>query len=510
MIAYCRFAVLVIFACIPFQVEAGSHFQATQQSPPDTGARFRVTRSICGSKGSQQRGRFMIEDPRSVFSIPQDRQVIVYFELEGPLGMHRIEGLWKSPSGKIATISDFNYESRERRFSANWTLALSESAETGTWTLEAHIDGEYVGAFTFQIVANASPADTAPKKRLLSPAETYQRLLASTVMIEKMGKGGVLLGIHTGFIVSPTVLLSSFQTVDGASKTRVIYPDGRAQETDQLLAWNRNQDWAAIKIEAGQAPALPFAPEKSWDIGDPVSYLDVAPQGNRVLSEVKIIGKNTFPTAGDRLNLSNSMTAKAVGAPLLNVYGEVVGILEGGLNPGINQGNSNEVYLLDGFQPTDRTSGGMAVPVSMVNLTQTTPYAMENLIRDGVSFPPLVAGRHVSYIQFTHRIDRSSGNPWPADYATQFSRRDGKMAIFVTWDPKAEIKGLVSFQIYSRDNKPLVLSQKIKDAKVGLKPGKRVATCWQIDISDVPVGIYRVDVLLNDEPASRAFFRIVN
>jgi hypothetical protein len=80
----------------------------------------------------------------------------------------------------------------------------------------------------------------------------------------------------------------------------------------------------------------------------------------------------------------------------------------------------------------------------------------------------------------------------------------------VMWDPKVEIKGQASFQIFSRDNKPLVLSQKIKDAKLGLKPGKRVPTCWQIDISDVPVGIYRVDVLLNDEPASRAFFRIVN
>jgi hypothetical protein len=510
MMAYCRFTALVIFAFISFQAEAGSFFQAVQNGSPDSGARFRVTRSICGSKGSQQRGRFMIEDPRSVFSIPQDRQVIVYFELEGPLGMHRIEGLWKSPSGKIATISDFNYESQERRFSANWTLALSESAETGTWTLEAHIDGEYVGAFTFQIVANASPADTAPKKRLLSPSETYQRLLASTVMIEKLGKGGVLLGIHTGFIISPTVLLSSFQAVDSASKTRVIFPDGRAQETDQLLAWNRNQDWAAIKIEAGQTPALPFAQENSWDIGDPVSYLDVAPEGNRVLSEVKIIGKNNFPSAGDRLNLTNPITAKAVGAPLLNVYGEVIGILGGGLNPGNDQGNSIEIYLPDGFQAANRISGAMAVPISMVNLKQTTPYAMENLIRDGVSFPPLVAGRHVSFIQFTHRIDKSSGNPWPADYATQFSKRNDKMAIFVMWDPKAEIKGQVSFQIYNRDNKPLVLPQKIKDAKVGLKPGKRVPTCWQIDISDMPVGIYRVDVLLNDEPASRAFFRIVN
>jgi hypothetical protein len=510
MMAYLRFATLVIFAFISFHAEAVSFCQTAQSSSPDSGARFRVTRSICGSKGSQQHGRFMIEDPRSVFSIPQDRQVIVYFELEGPIGMHRIEGFWKSPSGKIATISDFNYESQEKKFSANWTLALSESAETGTWALEAHIDGEYVGAFTFQIVANAPAADIAPKRKLLGPSETYQRLLASTAIIEKKAKGGELLGIYTGFIISPTALLSSFQSVDGASKTRIIFPDGRALETDQLLAWNRNQDWAAIKIEAGQTPALPFAQEKSWDIGDPVSYLDVAPEGNRVLSEVKIIGKNTFPSAGDRLNLSNSITAKALGAPLLNVYGEVIALLGGGLNPGSDQGNSVDMFLPGGLSLTYGTSGGIAVPINMVNLKQTNPNAMENLIRDGVSLPPLVARRHVSHIQLTHRIDKSSGSPWPADSATQFSQHNDKLGIFVMWDPKSEIKGLASFQIYSRDNKPIALSQKVKDAKIGLKPGKRVPTCWQIDISDIPVGIYRVDVLLNNEPSIRAFFRIVN
>ena len=169
-----------------------------------------------------------------------------------------------------------------------------------------------------------------------------------------------------------------------------------------------------------------------------------------------------------------------------------------------------EMFLLDGIQSLNRTAAGMAVPINMVNLKQTTPYAMENLIRDGVSFPPLVAGRHVGYMQFTHRIDRSSGSPWPTDHATQFSQRDDKMSIFVMWEPKTEIKGQAGFQIYTRDNKPLVLAQKIKDAKISLKPGKRVASCWQIDISDVPVGIYRLDVLLNGEPASRAFFRITN
>ena len=66
---------------------------------------------MSGSKGSQQGNRYIIEDPRSVFYIPADHQVIVYFEYEGPIGSHRVEGLWKRPDGKVGTISDFTYVS---------------------------------------------------------------------------------------------------------------------------------------------------------------------------------------------------------------------------------------------------------------------------------------------------------------------------------------------------------------------------------------------------------------
>src|SRR5574337_1279729 len=72
--------------------------------------KFRLVRSVSGSKGAQQGGRYVIQDPRTVFYIPEDRQVIVYFEWEGPIGLHRFEGLWKNPESKVAVLSDFWYE----------------------------------------------------------------------------------------------------------------------------------------------------------------------------------------------------------------------------------------------------------------------------------------------------------------------------------------------------------------------------------------------------------------
>jgi S1-C subfamily serine protease len=506
---YLKPAILIIVILFSCSAGTGNCFQAPANGVRDDGPRFRISRSISGSKGSQQFGRFVVDDPRSVFSVPQDRQVIVYFELEGPTGMHRIEGFWKNPSGKVVTISDYNYESREKRFSAYWTLALSESAETGTWTLEARVDGEYVGAFTFQIVANA-PADVVLKKKMLGPSEAYQRALASTVIIEKLGKDGRLLGISSGFLMTPTVLLSVFRTVDGASKTRLIFPDGRIQETDQILDWSRRQDWAAIKIEAGLAHMLPVAEKSSGDIGDVVTYLEVAPAGNRVLSEAKIVGRHAFPSTGDRLNLSQSATEKAIGSPLMNEYGEVIGMLAGSLYPGRNPGNLSDTFTSDMLRAYDGTSGSTVIPINSVTLKQTTPVAMETLIQNGESLPPIISGRYVTYVQLAHRIDKSGSNPWPADPSTQFTRRDTKMAVFVMWNSKEEIQGRANLQVYSRENKLLLIPGKIKEVKVNLKPGRSISTYWQLDLSSLAVGIYRVDILFNGEPASRNIFQIVN
>jgi hypothetical protein len=39
-------------------------------------------------------------DPRTTFFVPDDRQVIVYFEWEAPRGTHHCEGTLRSPNGQ--------------------------------------------------------------------------------------------------------------------------------------------------------------------------------------------------------------------------------------------------------------------------------------------------------------------------------------------------------------------------------------------------------------------------
>ena len=504
--SYWRFVLLAAVILSPIHLMGGDSSQTLAGGAQAEGARFRIIRSIAGSKGSQQSDRYRVEDPRSIFYIPEDRQVIMYFEVEGPAETHRIEGLWKNPAGKVTTISDFSYTPRERQFSFYCTLAISESAETGTWLFEARIDGDLVGVSTFQIMAGSRPPSAVTSKKLLNASELYQRALPSTVTIERFGKNGERLGTSCGFIAAPSVVLSAFQSIDGASKLRLIFADGRTQETDQLATWNRRQDWVAISTDTGSTPFLEFASANLGEVGDFVHYLDTTTEGNRVLSEAKIVGKNSFASAGDRLQISSPITKRAIGAPLLNEYGEVIAILGGSIYPGIGVVIASESL----FTEFVSNKQSMAVPISMVSMKQTASSSLESLVLKGEVLPPVVLGDNISSAQLARSIDKAGPAAWPANPGREFSRKQGQIAVFVVWDPKEKMKGFVNSAIYDLDSRLISRPNTKNGLKVNLKPGKRVNTWWQVDVSPLPAGVYRIDMLFDDAIAWRFFFRIVD
>ena len=136
---------------------------------------FHLIRSVCGSKGSQKGDHFVMEDPRSVFYLPEDKQVMMYFEWEGPTGQHHLEGFWKNPEGKVVVLSDFSYEAKQKRFAGYWTLPLTDSMSPGMWMMEAHVDGELAGTYNFQVTV--APRPPLPSARpVLTPAEVYKLL----------------------------------------------------------------------------------------------------------------------------------------------------------------------------------------------------------------------------------------------------------------------------------------------------------------------------------------------
>src|SRR5262245_31764700 len=141
---------------------------------------FKLVRSVSGSRGSQKGGRYEVEDPRSVFQLPADRQILVYFEWEGPVGRHRCEARWKDPSGKVVLVAPTEQQATTRRFGVYWTLALPDNVASGLWAVETFVNGEPAGTHVLEIRAGA-PSGTG-----LSAAEIYQRALPALGTVEKL------------------------------------------------------------------------------------------------------------------------------------------------------------------------------------------------------------------------------------------------------------------------------------------------------------------------------------
>lgn len=127
-----------------------------------SGSSFKVIRSVSGAAGHEDNGRYIMDDPRSVFVVGKDTKVIVYFEWEGSQGLHHFEGLWKGPEGKTLLVSDFSYAAKGPRFTGYWSMVLSEGTPSGEWNLEARIDGEAAGTHSFMIASSPTAASVSP------------------------------------------------------------------------------------------------------------------------------------------------------------------------------------------------------------------------------------------------------------------------------------------------------------------------------------------------------------
>lgn len=471
--------------------------------------RFRALRSVSGTQGEEQDGRYIVHDPRTIFHLPHDRQVIVYFEWEGPPGHHRFEGLWKNPEGKIAVISNFEYEAKQSRFAGYWTLLLSDTTPTGLWALEARIDGELAGTHVFQILSTGEPPPMPePPPQPPSPSEIYERLKSATVFIEKLDAEGMRAGIGSGFYTGEFEVATAFQVIDGAHRLRVILPGGQSVEVQEILAWNRRQDWAVLKLPVKAPARLPRAENQTRKVGDFCYSLDSPSDGVRTITSGYIVGEQSQPGSGPRLNVSFMPFRRAVGSPLVNEFGKVIGMLGGWLVPGIlHAGGVGMIYRApsDG----DLVTQALVVPIELIPDTSAglTVYTLKQMTEAGHFIPLLHQFEGILGATLAKQLDKTGEVIRPMETGTEFSRREGTFYLHATLRPTEKSKGkqIALLHFYDLDNR---LAVKTKPTELKLRKDQVTFLTWPIDAALFRAGIYRVDLLINEQPVWRAFIRL--
>ena len=467
-------------------------------SEAQSSGRYHLVKSTSGSRGAPDGNRFLIEDPRVVFRAGQDRQVLVVFEWQGPAGPHKCTGLWKDPAGRLVFTSEASVNARTTRFGIYWGLSLPDTVATGTWVVEALVDGEAAGAHAFQITAEREETAATPARRALATAELYRHGLAETLTLEAVGPSGASLGTTSGFFVSPDLVSTSFSGINAARSVRLVTSDQKRIESSEVVAWNRRDDWAVLRFAGAGGPRHAARAPSGLSVGDRCFFLEAQRGGGRIIVETTVVGQSK---AGD-LTLAQPADEASNGGPVLNEYGEVAATLA---NDGIFGASVLDAMGLGDGVRRAQVRGGRARPLVAVPDADTAAKTLQDLEQAGLFVRPVIHSSHfVSGILGTG-MDKRGPVPMATDQRTRFSRKDAHCLVFVTWNPGRKEDTTSRFELFDEEGRRLTASE---DKKLRLRQGEQFVQYWEIALPGLKPGIYRVDVLAGADPMWRTFFRL--
>ena len=296
----------------------------------------------------------------------------------------------------------------------------SASAQTETaapqQTTQQPTQGAYVGSGTkLNIVSSQESSDTtfSDEEDALCLQDIYSSVIDSVVSISSMTSSGTSSG--TGLIMSPDgYVITNHHVITGALVISVLTNDNQEYEA-ALVGSDEMSDLAVLKIDARGLQAAEFGDSSKLRVGDSVvaigDPLGVQLRGTMTNGIISAINRDL--TVGDRtmtlIQTNAALNNGNSGGPLINCYGQVIGI--------------NTVKMSSYYTATASVEGlGFAIPISVAKPI------IDELIENGY-----VAGRPAIGI---------SGDSLPSYYRTYYRLPDGVYVTSVNEGSDAKAKGI--------------------------------------------------------------------
>jgi hypothetical protein len=455
-----------------------------------------VLRIVTGPQGAEVNGSYRLDEERTRFDPATDKQVVVLFEWQGAAGAHRLAVKWSSPDGAVSTSSAIDYMAKDRRFGAYWTLPLSASMAAGLWSVEATVDGQPGGRATFELAPLAMREPVAARRRL-SNADAYARLNAAVLVLDRQTSTGKHLESAVALMTGPGRVVTAVAALDGADGVDAVAADGTRQRIDSALSLNRRQDWAVLAVSGDVDPGLRLAAGDTVKVGDRCFSIEGTPAGGRVLVEGGISGQLNGAGSGPRYIVQWTNGMGVPGAPVINEYGELIGIVGGALVSGVSS-------LGDLLRYRAPLRGVPVVPASLVRWTPgAPPRALADARASGDLLPAIRGDEHVVAGGFAKRLLRTQ-TVAPSEIAQEFTAADKTLVAFISWGPQTRVKGTVMLRVFDDNNKLIAES---KPKKMDMRQGSLTLTSWDLTVPSAP-GWYRGEFLLDGVPFYRAFMRV--
>ena len=460
------------------------------QSPPPV----HVVSIVSGPRGAEANGTFVFDEQRSTFNRAQDREVIVMFQWDGAPGPRKLVATWKSPDGGFSSNSAIDYVAQSRRFGAFWTLTISPSMPLGTWSIEATVDGQPAGRFSFDIT-DVTVAPGPASKRVVSEQELYERLAPHYVMLVRQEVPGRDAEPAAGVRIGADMVLTAIKALDETARIRQVGADGAAHDVTSVLDVSRDAGWALLPATGAPAPPLPAA--EAPKVGDRCFTMQAGATGARLLVEGRIVGHVPATPSAPAAWIASFMNgAGTAGAPVVNQFGELLGILKAAAAP--------DVLRLQRASSVDFGNVPI-IPVTAAVRRSASAISFDDLRVRGILLEPLTGDDHVVSGGFAMALPRNARVISPQDQRDEFSRTTKEFVVFVTVSARERLRGQGSFVVFDAANRRVGFS---KPSKANYPKGELVLSSWKIQGLN-QTGTYRVELQLDQKPMWRGYVKIV-
>ncbi|MDD3958550.1 MAG: S1C family serine protease, partial [Candidatus Izemoplasmatales bacterium] len=160
---------------------------------------------------------------------------------------------------------------------------------------------------------------------VLTPEEIFQVAIASTVEVKVYGRWDDAIKLGTGFFISDDgILVTNHHVIESGYSAKVVLANKQEFPVVQVLGYSEKYDLAILKIETNTTPlSIATNPAitgaSSYALGSSLGLSGTFSSGI-VSSASRIIGGVNYIQTTTPLSSGNS------GGPLLNKYGEVIGV----------------------------------------------------------------------------------------------------------------------------------------------------------------------------------------
>lgn len=190
--------------------------------------------------------------------------------------------------------------------------------------------------------------DKRPKMNTLKAEDIYDNCSPATAQVNTN------LGLGSGFFISSGKLVTNYHVIEGASDIKVQLSNGKVYDVEYILGYSEFLDIAilSIPVETEYLKLSPYglkAGETVYAIGSSLGFNDTFTNG--IISNVSRILNDGV----EYIQINAAITNGNSGGPLINSYGEVIGINSLSISEGQNLNfaiNIYQLYQVDTSRPT--------------------------------------------------------------------------------------------------------------------------------------------------------------